>query len=1080
MELARLKLFKIFSHLFLSLFFLCYSYLPAVCDPAVIAIAGGGDHSLTLKSDGTVWACGLNGYGQLGNGTNTDSTLPLQVGGGTPFTDVVSIAGGGFHSLALKSDGTVWAWGLNNGGQLGNGTNANSNLPLQVGGGTPFTDVVSIAGGGAHSLALKSDGTVWAWGINNFGQLGNGTNTSSNLPVQVGGGTPLTDIIAIAGGGSYSLAVRSDGTVWMWGANTLGQLGNGTNTSSNLPVQVGGGTPLTDVIAIAGGYTQSLAVRSDGTVWAWGGNSNGQLGNGTNTDSNLPVQVGGGTPLTDVIAIAGGNEHSLALRSDGTVWAWGGNNLGQLGNGTNANSNLPLEVGGGTPLTNVIAIAAGINYSLALQSDETVWAWGENTNGQLGNGTITNSNLPVQTVDLVGIEGLKAIASGSYHSLALRSDGTVWAWGFNGYGELGNGTNTDSSLPVQVGGGVPLTNVVAIAAGREQSLALKSDGTVWAWGGNANGQLGNGTTTDSSVPVQVGGGTPLTNVSAIEAGGNFSLALKADGTAWAWGDNTFGQLGNGTNINSSIPIQVGGGTPLTNVSAIEAGGNFSLALKADGTAWAWGDNTFGQLGNGTNNPSNIPVQVGGVGPLTNIIALSGGSYHSLALREDGTVWAWGDNADGQLGNGTNAISYIPVQVGGITPLTNAIAISAGGYYSLALIDDGTVQAWGYNSFGQLGNGTNISANLPVQVGGGTPFTTIKNIAARESHVLALKSDGSVWAWGDNNYGQLGNGTTTFSSSIPVETIFTPVVIATPANQTIVSGETTSILLGSNISGTTFSWTVSQNNVSGAANGAGTTISQTLITTANAPGTATYTITPISPQGCIGTPMQVVVTVEPVAQLLAITSSNAANFVVGQPSSFTVTTAGSPIPSLIVIGQLPIGLAFIDNGNGTATLFGTPVNGTQGVYSLTIVASNGVAPNAVQNFTLIISDNGGGGGSVNPPRHVRGSQGINLCNGQADFVNTLTWNAPSGGNPVVAYYIYRNSLNHLVKVVPAGQPLQFKDRHRQIGRVYTYFIVAVDASGNVSEPINLVVRPRPKKITFCRLKFNPLLFPEFTE
>ncbi|WP_154017830.1 PKD-like domain-containing protein [Candidatus Protochlamydia phocaeensis] len=1079
MELARLKLFKIFSHLFLSLFFLCYSYLPAVCDPAVVAISSGAFHSLALRGDGTVWAWGDNIFGQVGDGTFTNSDIPIPVGGGTPFTDAVGIAGGGFHSLALKSDGTVWAWGYNGLGELGNGTNADSNLPVQVGGGTPLTNIAAIAAGNAHSLALRSDGTVWAWGANSSGQLGNGTNVDSNLPVQVGGGTPLTDVIAIAGGNGHSLALKSDGTIWAWGANSSGQLGNGTNSPSNVPVQVGGGTPFLNAIAIACGSNHSLALRSDGTVWSWGANNSGQLGNGTNTNSTLPLQVGGGTPLTDVIAIAGGDIHSLALRTDGMVWAWGGNASGQLGDGTNAESDVPVLVGGGTPFINAIAIAAGTNHSLALRGDGIVWAWGDNSLGALGNGTTTSSNLPVQTVNLLGSEEIKAIASGSSHSLALKSDGTVWAWGLNAFGELGNGTNTDSSVPVQVGGGTPLTDIIAIVARRDHSLALRSDGTVWAWGSNADGQLGDGTNTDSNIPVQVGGGTPLTDIIAIAAGYSHSLALRSDGTVWAWGSNVNGQLGDGTNTDSNIPVQVGGGTPLTNVSAIGAGGYFSLALKADGTAWAWGDNTFGQLGNGTNSPSNIPVQVGGGVPLTAVVALSGGSYHSLALRSDGTVWAWGNNLDGQLGNGTTAISYTPVQVGGGIPLTNAIAISAGGYYSLALIDDGTMQAWGFNSFGQLGNGTTTSSELPVVVGGGTPFTTIKNIAGGESYAMALKSDGSVWAWGNNFYGQLGNGTNT-NSSIPVETIFTPIVIATPANQTIASGETTSILLGSNISGTTFSWTVSQNNVSGAANGAGTTISQTLITTANAPGTATYTITPISPQGCIGTPMQVVVTVEPVAQLLAITSSNAANFVVGQPSSFTVTTAGSPIPSLIVIGQLPIGLAFIDNGNGTATLFGTPVNGTQGVYSLTIVASNGVAPNAVQNFTLIISDNGGGGGSVNPPRHVRGSQGINLCNGQADFVNTLTWNAPSGGNPVVAYYIYRNSLNHLVKVVPAGQPLQFKDRHRQIGRVYTYFIVAVDASGNVSEPINLVVRPRPKKITFCRLKFNPLLFPGATE
>jgi alpha-tubulin suppressor-like RCC1 family protein len=345
---------------------------------------------------------------------------------------VQKIAVDELNGLALRRDGTVWAWGLNDSGQLGNGTTTNSSVPVEVQG---LTNAIAIAGGCYHSLALRSDGTVWAWGYNDFGELGNGTTTDSSVPVEVQG---LTKAVAIAGGCYHSLAVRSDGTVWAWGSNNIGQLGNGTTTDSSVPLEVQG---LTNAIAIAGGYYHSLALRSDGTVWAWGYNNDGQLGNGTTTNSTVPVAVQG---LTKAVAIAGGYYHSLALRSDGTVWAWGYNDFGELGNGTTTDSSVPVEVQG---LANAIAIASGYFHALALRSDGTVWAWGYNPHGELGNGTTTNSSVPVQ---VQGLTNAIAIAGGYYHSFALRSDGTVWAWGFNNLGQLGNGTTADSSVPVQV------------------------------------------------------------------------------------------------------------------------------------------------------------------------------------------------------------------------------------------------------------------------------------------------------------------------------------------------------------------------------------------------------------------------------------------------------------------------------------------------------------------------------------------------------------------------------------------------------------------------------------------------------
>ncbi len=347
----------------------------------------------------------------------------------------------------------LWAWGLNYYAQLGTGGTDSRLLPAEVGG---IMNPASLAGGGYHTLARRTDGTAWAWGYNAYGQLGDGTTAQRPTPVQVSG---LTNVTAAQAGSYHSLALRTDGTVWAWGSNANGQLGDGTTAQRPTPVQVSGLTNVTAIAAGGGGH-HSLALRSDGTVWAWGWNGGGQLGDGTTTNRTTPVHVSG---LTNVAAIAAGGGHSLALRSDGTVWAWGDNVFGQLGDGTTTQRTAPIQVSG---LTNVAAIAAGGGHSLALRSDGTVWAWGWNGYGQLGDGTTAQRTAPIQ---VSGLTNAAAIAAGGYHSLALRTDGTVRAWGNNQYGQLGDGATTQRTTPAPVHG---LTNATAIAAGSLHSLAL--------------------------------------------------------------------------------------------------------------------------------------------------------------------------------------------------------------------------------------------------------------------------------------------------------------------------------------------------------------------------------------------------------------------------------------------------------------------------------------------------------------------------------------------------------------------------------------------------------------------------------
>lgn len=335
----------------------------------------------------------------------------------------------------------------------------------------------SIAGGDTFSLALKDDGTVWGWGHNYYGEL-TGTDVEFHTPVQASG---LTGVISISAGSFHSLALKSNGTVWSFGKNDYGQLGDGTDEQRNTPVQVVG---LSGIIAInthPAGY-HSLALKNDGAIWAWGGNWLGALGDGTTIHRNIPVQVVG---LSAAIAVSAGGNHSLALKRDGTVWAWGGN----------TNNLTAVQVSG---LTDVISISAGDGHSLALKRDGTVWAWGNNYYGQLGDGNSQPYSLiPVQSL----VSGVIAIGSGRDYSLALASYGTVWFYGFMEI-DIGTGDSISSIIPVPVDG---VSSVKAIAGGYYHTLVVKNDGTVWAWGYNYFGELGDGTTHKRRYPVQVKG-----------------------------------------------------------------------------------------------------------------------------------------------------------------------------------------------------------------------------------------------------------------------------------------------------------------------------------------------------------------------------------------------------------------------------------------------------------------------------------------------------------------------------------------------------------------------------------------------
>jgi len=369
-----------------------------------------------------LFAWGYNQYGQIGDGTTTQRPLAVRV----PLANVAIFDGGGSHSLAVLTDGTVRAWGYNGAGQLGDTTLVNRAAPITVtgaGGIGSLTGVAtapgSIAAGWYHSLAVKTDGTVWAWGFNDKGQLGNGSNATSRAPVQVrgpGGVGFLTNVVAVTAGVDHSLALRADGTVWAWGNNNKGQLGDATTTNRTFPVQVldtTGSGNLTAIASLSAGASHSVAVTTGGTVFAWGSNLYGQLGNGRPEDSFLPRAVSG---LPAISSIAAGNVHTLARTSAGGVWSWGNNFFGQLGDSTKVDRRTPVQV---RNLPTTTAIAAGDGFSLALRNDRLVASWGHDLFGSLGDGASGEGTDKSTAVLVSGVTNTTAIAGGYGHGLAL-------------------------------------------------------------------------------------------------------------------------------------------------------------------------------------------------------------------------------------------------------------------------------------------------------------------------------------------------------------------------------------------------------------------------------------------------------------------------------------------------------------------------------------------------------------------------------------------------------------------------------------------------------------------------------------
>ena len=599
----------------------------------------------------------------------------------------------------------------------------------------PLQDVVQVAASSSHTCVLTTGGGVKCWGWNYFGQLGDGSTTNRLFPVDVislGSG-----VQAISVGDSRSCALTAGGAVKCWGA--------GQSTPVDIAGLDGG------VQAISAGSAHFCALTSTGGMKCWGSNNYGQLGEGSSMYRDTPVDVIGLS--SGVQAISAGAVHTCAVTTGGAAKCWGYNVYGQLGDGSTVQQFAPVDVvglGGGMQ-----AISAGGEHTCALASGGAVKCWGRNVTGALGDGSNTNRLTPV---DVVGLADAVTVDTGYAHTCALSVGGAMTCWGANGAGQGGDGSFSSSMTPVAVHG--LSANVTAIALGNNHSCAVTSGNTVKCWGWNNEGQLGDGRTSRRLVAVDVP--DLAGNVVAINAGYTHSCAMTQVGGVRCWGFNDKGQLGDGTTAMRNTPVGVAG--LASGVVAVAAGiGTFghTCAVTTNGGVKCWGANNVGQLGTGDTTDRLAPEDV--VGLSSGISAVAVGGIHACALTVIGGVKCWGFNGYGQLGDGSSTTSASPVDVHGLP--SGIVAIAAGYYHTCALTNTGAVLCWGWNSNGQLGDGSTAQRLMPVGVaglGGG-----VVAISTGQHHTCALSTSGGAKCWGGNVYGQLGDGTST-SRLVPTD------------------------------------------------------------------------------------------------------------------------------------------------------------------------------------------------------------------------------------------------------------------------------------------------------------------------
>lgn len=868
---------------------------PAIRGIKFSQITSGATHSLALGSDENLYAWGDNSSGQLGDGTNTLRQTPVKINKpantSAQFT-FTTIAAGDHSSFAIGSDGNLYAWGNNTRGQLGDGTTTNRSAPIQVpkpaGVSNGFT-WTQVSTRWDHTLALGSDHNLYAWGWNEYSQLGNtsvptGTDNSdaySSKPVLVSRPAGVT-FTQLSAGRYNSFALGSDNNLYAWGLNVSGRLGDGTDILRSTPVQVHQPAGVT-FSQFSAGDTSCFAISTNGDLYAWGWNGYGRLGDGSNAeDRKTPTLISppnGASSGFTWIRVMIRDSHVLAIGSDGNLYSWGRNDHGQLGikdiSTDGSYINRPHIVNQPTSSTaqkfTWVQINAGWEESSALGSDGNLYTWGWNNGGQLGDPDVPigtdngqarrltpslaafplSPNVTAVKFDQTLVNDIKKAGTNWQVMTPAHRKGRVDAtvtWNLYGqqFDEILNYTYDPPRYVVsfdKADGSQPTSQSVI-----EDQTASRPDQDPTRPGFLFDGWFNGDVAYDFSSPVK--GPTKLTahwtagagqwtispnqgpdsgqtkvtlfppaargiRFSQVSAGDDHSLALGSDGNVYSWGANKYGQLGDGTTTDRLTPVQIPKPTGVNRFTQVSAGKAFSLALDDQGHVWAWGLNSSGQLGsnavatNGSSAYSSSLIRVQAPSGMTatsfSLTGISAGITHVLAVDGQGRAWGWGSNEFGKLGVPastvtTTGIATRPVQVAtpqGETTGFRYARVSAGGSHSLATDTQGRAWGWGSNQNGDLGNTSGVALNgytsTPVQAKPDTDPTggfKLVQIIAGSGHSSALDDLGRIWSWGGNSNGELGLGDTTTRTA--------PSLVAMPANVSAFTQLTTSRASGNSL------------------------------------------------------------------------------------------------------------------------------------------------------------------------------------------------------------------------------------------------------------------------------------------
>ncbi len=629
--------------------------------------------------------------------------------------------------------------------------------------------VHAVEAGANHSFFLKRSGIVYGAGGNAEGQLGGvGTNFSNN-PTRVN----LGNVVSLSGGAEHSLFVRNDSSAWAVGNNEFGQLGDGTTIERRIPVEIFSN----EIAQVAAGTKHSLFLKTDGSLWTVGDSDFGLVAtDGAEFRTSAVKAVDGG-----VTSIWAGPSHSLFIKSDGSLWGGGYNSNGQLGDGTRQTRVAPIEI---MP-SGVSAVSGGDFHTLILKNDGSLWVTGRNHYGQLGDGTKKDRNRPIMVID----SEVSAVSARGNHSLILKTDGSLWVMGQNWFDLDKSGWPNSLALEPTL---LFASGVSSVSAGQEYCLIRRDDGSIWAGGRNRLGQLGVGNLEDptlfglifdaeserqNSGPIADAG----PDILDIDGDGDGTSNVTLDGSQstddwqlsswnWSWpGGTAKGEIvtiplstgvnevmltvsdDDGLSHSDSIFVTV---HPQTRVKSISAGDHHSLILKQDGSLWAAGDNANGRLGDGTDEERREFQMISSSG----ISAIAAGYKHSLFLKQNSSLWGMGSNEYGSLGSEVIASSYSPIEL-----VESGVRSISARFNSFFIMEDGSLWGMGPNENGQLGDGSEEDRWAPTKV----VNSGVTKVFTGRDHNMYIKSDGSLWAMGSNNFGQLGDGST-INRALPVE------------------------------------------------------------------------------------------------------------------------------------------------------------------------------------------------------------------------------------------------------------------------------------------------------------------------